>query len=109
MKSSLDEIFFTASRLGVVIGLAPGGLLEVGPAERVPPWFVAVVRDHKDELVTWLQARAARHHVVRQVLDGDFDFGDRSTVNRVAEELQALMPSSARNVALMRLVEGARK
>jgi hypothetical protein len=43
------------------------------------------------------------------VLDGDFDFGDCATVNQVAAELQALPPSSARNVALMRLVEGAKR
>ena len=107
MNTPLEEIFFAASRLGVNIRLVGGSFLEICPPDRVTLDFLALVREHKAELLAWLTARAARRHVIRQVLQGDFDGADTPTVNRVAAELQALTPCAARNLALVRLGQEA--
>jgi hypothetical protein len=53
----------------------------------VPPGFANVLREHKGELLDWLETRGANLrpdclpwlHVARQILAGEFDGADGST------------------------------
>jgi hypothetical protein len=106
VKMSLAEIFFSASRLGVSFALASDGRVEVFPSERVTPDFLAVVRENRLEILAWLEARAARQHVVRQVLENEFTDSDAKMLEQVAGELQKLPRTFARDSALVHLMEG---
>lgn len=65
-----------------------GDKLAVIPGNRVPPEFADTLRQHKGELLDWLEACAAGLapdcaawlHVARQILAGEFDGADSSTV-----------------------------
>lgn len=79
------ELCHEAARRG--LRLEPrGDKLAVIPADRVPPDFANLLREHKRELLDWLQACGARLRpdelpwlsVARQVLDGEFDGCDAS-------------------------------
>ena len=81
------ELYHEAARRG--LRLEPrGGKLAVIPGDRVPPDFADVLRQHKGELLNWLEARAAGLasdcapwlHVAKQILAGEFDGADSSTV-----------------------------
>jgi len=58
-----------------------GDKLAVIPANRCPPDFAEVLREHKGELLDWLEAQTAGLasdcvpwlHVAKQVLAGEFD------------------------------------
>lgn len=80
------ELYHEAARRG--LRLEPrGGRLAVIPGDRVPPDFADVLRQHKHQLLDWLEARAAGLapdcapwlHVARQVLAGEFKGCDGST------------------------------
>jgi hypothetical protein len=74
------EIFQRADRLGLRLE-SRGDKLAVIPAQRCPPDFAEVLRQHKGALLNWLEARAAGLpedcapwlHVAKQVLAGEFD------------------------------------
>ena len=81
------ELCHEAARRG--LRLEPrGDKLAVIPANRCPPEFADTLRTHKGELLSWLEARTDGLsadcvpwlHVARQVLAGEFDGADRSTV-----------------------------
>jgi hypothetical protein len=81
------ELYHEAARRG--LRLEPrGGKLAVIPGDRVPPDFADVLRQHKGELLNWLEARAAGLapdcaawlHIAKQILAGEFDGADSSTV-----------------------------
>ncbi len=81
------ELYHEAARRG--LRLEPrGGKLAVIPGDRVPPDFADVLRQHKGELLNWLEARAAGLapdcapwlHVAKQILAGEFVGADSYTV-----------------------------
>jgi hypothetical protein len=74
------KLFQEAKRLG--LRLEPrGDKLAVIPAQRCPPDFAEVLRQHKGELLVWLKSEASGLapdeipwlHVAWQILDGEFD------------------------------------
>jgi hypothetical protein len=74
------ELYQRAVRLG--LRLEPrGDKLAVIPAKRCPPDFAAELRQHKGELLDFLEGQAAGLaqdctpwlHVARQVVEGEFD------------------------------------
>lgn len=64
-----------------------GDKLAVIPAHRVAPDFADVLRQHKRDLLNWLEVRSRNLPlgqarwlpVARQILTGEFDGADRST------------------------------
>jgi hypothetical protein len=89
-----------------------GDKLAVIPAKRCSPEFAAELRQHKGELLDWLDARAHNLppdqapwlHVARQVLAGEFDGADRSTFEAVSIGLCAVKyPSCQRALEHLRL------
>jgi hypothetical protein len=92
-----QTLYHEAARRG--LRLEPrGDKLAVIPADRVPPDFADVLRQHKRELMDWLEARAYHLppdcapwlHVARQVLAGEFEGADRSTVESLTIGLRAV-------------------
>jgi hypothetical protein len=91
------EVRERAARLGLRLE-ARGDSLAVIPASRCPPDFADVLRRHKPELLSWLEARAAGLtpdcapwlHVAKQVLGGALDGADRSTRESLAIGLRAV-------------------
>jgi hypothetical protein len=85
------ELYNEAARRGLRLEARAGGKLAVIPADRVPPEFADVLRQHKSKLLNWLEGRfpplppdsAALLHVARQVLAGEFDGCDKSTRERL--------------------------
>jgi hypothetical protein len=73
------ELHAEATRRGLRLEPA-GDKLAVIPKGKCPPDFAAVLRQHKPELLSWLEARAHNLpldcapwlHVARQVLAGEF-------------------------------------
>ncbi len=81
------DLYTEAARRG--LRLEPrGDKLAVIPAYRVPSAFADVLRQHKRELLDWLEARTCHLppdcapwlHISRQILAGEFDGADNSTV-----------------------------
>jgi hypothetical protein len=74
------EIYLEAARRGLRLEPA-GDKLAVIPKGRCPPDFADVLRQHKGELLDWLEAHATNLppdcapwlHVARQVVEGEFD------------------------------------
>jgi hypothetical protein len=94
---TVQTLYFEASRRG--LRLEPrGDKLAVIPAKRCPPDFAAVLRQHKGELLDWLEARAVGLppdcapwlHVAKQVLAGEFDGCDGSTWESLRIGLRAV-------------------
>jgi len=86
------NILHEAHRHGLRLSII-GDKLAVEPVNRCPASFLPVLREHKTALLrllalppdqrTWL-------HVCRQVLDGEFDGADRSTIGSVTIGLRPL-------------------
>ncbi len=91
------ELYQRAVRLGLRLE-ARGDKLAVSPAKRCPADFADVLRQNKRELLDLLegQATALRPdeipwlHVARQVLAGEFDGADRSTVESLVIGLRGI-------------------
>ena len=87
-----------------------GDKLAVIPAKRCPPDFADELRQHKGELLDWLEACAAGLapdcapwlHVARQVLAGEFDGADSSTVASLKIGLRSIQHQTCQQ-ALARL------
>jgi hypothetical protein len=81
------DLYLEATRRGLRLELA-GDKLAVIPKGKCPPDFANVLRAHRGELLDWLEARASHLppdcapwlHVARQILSGEFEGADRSTV-----------------------------
>ena len=81
------DLYLEATRRGLMLEPA-GDKLAVRPKGKCPPDFANVLRAHKGELLSWLETRADGLsadcvpwlHVARQVLAGEFDGADNSTV-----------------------------
>jgi hypothetical protein len=73
--------------------------LAVIPANRCTPEFADTLRAHKSELLDWFEARAAGLprtcapwlHVARQILAGEFDGSDKSTVESLKIGLRSVL------------------
>ena len=82
-----QELCLEATKRGLRLESA-GDKLAVIPAKRCPADFADVLRQHKRELLDWLETKDAQLppdcvpwlHVARQVLAGEFEDADRSTV-----------------------------
>jgi hypothetical protein len=92
-----QELYLEATKRG--LRLEPrGDRLAVIPANRVPPDFANVLRAHKGELLDWLEARASNLppdcapwlHVGKQILCGEFQGADRSTVQSLTIGLRSI-------------------
>jgi hypothetical protein len=97
------ELYHEAARLG--LRLEPrGDKLAVIPASRCSAEFVRTLRQHKGELLAWLETRASGLsedcaswlHVARQVLAGEFDDADRSTVESLIFGLRSITHPTCR-------------
>ena len=73
------ELYHEAARRGLRLETR-GDKLAVIPGDRVPPDFADVLRQHRGELLNWLEARGHNLtpdevpwlHVARQILAGEF-------------------------------------
>lgn len=91
------ELYNEAARRGLRLEPA-GDKLAVIPAKRCPPEFADMLRQHKQEILDWLENCASRLrpdempwlHVARQVLAGEFDGGDGSTRESVTIGLRSV-------------------
>jgi hypothetical protein len=92
------EIYLEATRRG--LRLEPrGDRLAVIPPKRCPPDFAAVLHQHKFELLDLLEAQilnltsdcAPWLHVARQILAGEFDGADSSTVASLTIGLRSVL------------------
>ncbi len=80
------EIYRRAAELGLRLEAA-GDKLAVYPRGQCPPDFADILRQHKGELLDWLEAKtynltpdcAPWLHIAHQVLAGEFDGCDHST------------------------------
>ena len=90
-------IYHRAVALG--LRLEPrGDRLAVSPANRCPPDFPGVLREHNRELLDWLETREVQLspdcipwlHVARQILAGEFDGADGTTVESLTIGLRAI-------------------
>jgi hypothetical protein len=97
------ELYREATRRG--LRLEPrGDKLAVIPAKQCPPDFADVLRQHKGELLNWLDCRAAEVapdcapwlHVARQIMAGEFDGCDNSTRESLTIGLRSIAHPLAR-------------
>jgi hypothetical protein len=106
------ELYQEAIKLG--LRLEPrGDKLAVMPGDRVPPVFAALLRQHKGELLDMLEVKsgnltkdcAAWLTVARQILAGEFEGADSSTVASVSIGLRSILHPLCQR-ALERLARG---
>ena len=98
------DLYREATRLGLHLEPMEGDRLAVTPASLCPPDFADVLRQHKRAILDLLEAKVSRLpedcaawlHVARQVLAGEFDGADRSTVQGVAIGLRCIAHPLAR-------------
>ena len=106
------ELCHEAARRG--LRLEPrGDKLAVIPGDRVPRGFADTLRQHKQEILSLLEGQAAGFapdcapwlHVARQVLAGEFDGADSSTVASLKIGLRSIQRQTCQQ-ALARLTSG---
>lgn len=82
------ELYRRAVSLGLRLEPRAGDMLAVIPASRCPKDFADTLRQHKRELLSLIEGSTAGLspdcvpwvYVARQILDGEFDKADSSTV-----------------------------
>lgn len=97
MSVSANTLLRQARRWGLRLE-ARGDKLAVVPARSCPPEFADLLRQHKAELLAMLDGRAADLppdcwpwlHTARQVLHGEFDGADLSTIESLSIGLRAI-------------------
>jgi hypothetical protein len=98
------EIYLEAARRGLRLDPA-GDKLAVTPANLCPTEFADVLRQHKDEILKWLETRTAGLapdcepwvHIARQILAGEFDGCDNSTRESLILGLRSITHPLARS------------
>lgn len=109
--SDAQTIVDRACRLGLRLQLE-GDRIAIFPARQCPPDLLTEVRQHKPAVVALLEARSANLppdcapwlHVARQVLAGEFDGADRSTVESLVIGLRsAIYPLCHRALERLRV------
>jgi hypothetical protein len=109
------ELCRQAAALGLRLEPA-GDRLAVTPGRLCPPDFAAELRQHKAELLALLQTKAHDLpddcapwlHVAKQVLAGEFDGADKSTVESLTIGLRLIQHPLCRK-ALARLPQNKEK
>jgi len=94
-KVSENEIYREATRRGLRL-VTRGDKLEVTPKNRLTPEFEAALREHKTELLALLEVSSrdlenyytAGLHIADQILSGEFDSADSSTVENLFVKLR---------------------
>lgn len=107
--NSTVELYARAMRLGLRLE-SRGDKLAVIPAKLCPPDFADILRQHKHELLDWLETRDTQLppdcvpwlHIARQVLNGEFVGADSSTVASLTIGLRSI-PHQTCKQALARL------
>ena len=97
MRLEPTEICHEATRRGLRL-IPRGDRLEVIPTSRLTPEFTDVLREHKVELLAFLEvsdrnvalACAPWLHVVKHILAGEFDGADDSTIEAVTVGLRGI-------------------
>jgi len=104
------ELYVEAAKRG--LRLAPAGdKLAVMPKGKCPSDFADVLRQHKTELLNWLEARKANLtpdrapwlHIARQILNGEFDNADASTIESLTIGLRTMIQHPHCRAAMERL------
>jgi hypothetical protein len=91
------ELCLQAAALGLRLEAA-GDRLAVTPGRLCPADFAAELRQHKAELLALLEANTANLpsdcapwlHVAKQVLAGEFDDADKSTIESISIGLRSI-------------------
>lgn len=104
------DLYREATRRGLQLEPRDGGKLAVMPADRCPPDFADVLRQHKLALLALIEAQTHRLpadcapwlHVARQILAGEFDGADRSMLESLTIGLHRIQHPLCRQ-ALERL------
>jgi hypothetical protein len=107
-----DSLLSETKRCGVKLSRR-GDKLVVAPADKCPPELIAMLREHKPEILTLLEAQASGLapdcapwlHVARQILAGEFDGCDSSTREALMIRLRSIGHSQVRE-ALEKLEAG---
>ena len=95
--SDARSLLVHARKLGLTLQLE-GDRIAVAPARRCPPDLLAALRTHKPAVIDLLAAQAANLtpdcapwlHVARQILAGEFDGADLSTVESLTIGLRGI-------------------
>jgi hypothetical protein len=69
---------------GMQLEATPGGLFVVHDRGTLQPELATKLREHKAELLAWLNAQ----HVAKQILCGEFSGCDKATASNLARVLQ---------------------
>lgn len=91
------DLYIEATQRGLRLEPA-GDKLAVIPKGKCPPDFADTLRRHKRELLDWLETKDTRLtpdqvpwlHVARQILAGEFDGADHSTVESLTIGLRSI-------------------
>ena len=114
--SDLNTILNDARKLGLRLQVE-GERIAIAPARLCPPEMLAIIREHKTEIMFLLEARAHNLpadcapwlHVARQILEGEFDGADRSTVESLTIGLRGIKhPLCEKALSSLRNGRGAR-
>jgi hypothetical protein len=104
------EVLHEARQRGLRLHARDDGTLAVFPARNCPPEFATCLRQHKGELLVLLRLSADQLpwvHVARQVMSGEFDDADRSTIESLWIGLRSLAhPLAAQALARLRRAPG---
>lgn len=92
------DLYIEAARRGLRLEPA-GDKLAVFPKGKCPPDFADVLRQHKGELLDLLEAKSANLtpdcaawlHIARQILAGEFEKADSSTVGSLTIGLRSIL------------------
>ena len=112
--SNVQAILTRAQRLGLRLQVE-GERIAIAPARLCPPELLATIREHKPEVMSLLEAQtyhlppdcAPWLHVARQILEGQFDGADNSTIQRLTVGLRGIRHPLCQQ-ALIRLKGGER-
>jgi hypothetical protein len=107
-----QDLFVEAIRRGLRLESA-GDKLAVIPKGKCPPDFADTLREHKRELLDWLETRTNQLttdqvswlHISRQILADEFEGADSSTVASVSIGLRSILHPLCQR-ALERLARG---
>ena len=95
--SDVQTILTRAQKLGLHLQVE-GDRIGIAPARLCPPELLATIRQHKPEIVSLLEAESANLppdcapwlHIARQILAGEFDGADNSTVQSLTIGLRGI-------------------
>src|SRR5262245_36226997 len=115
MKPIAEVLCREAGRFGLRLEHR-GDKLAVIPADRCPPEFADLLREHKPEVLSWLEATGAGLprdqapwlHIAKQVMAGEWDGADLSTIESITIGLRSIQHPLCKQ-ALTRLPDNEEK